>query len=105
MTVIYGEGIQTDEEWVEASVSAGFIERAGAGWMTLPDGKKLQGLKGVMAYFDDAPKVKEAIIQQVKDFEAGRIKSYIEQTDDNPTDDEVEEEMLRDEDIELDVEN
>lgn len=92
--VLFGKGLQVEEEWIELAVNAGFIEKAGAGWMTLDSGKKVQGMKCLLAYFEEDPDYKTSLIQKVKDYQSKTQASYVEEEDDEPTDDEVVEEYI-----------
>lgn len=89
MKIIYGKGLQIEEEWIEACVKSGIIGKGGAGWMTLPSGEKVQGMAALIDLLKDLPKLKEELISKVKAYELTSHANYIEEEEDNPTDDEV----------------
>ncbi len=39
----FGKGIQTELSWINFAIAYDVIKKAGAGWMTLPDGERVQG--------------------------------------------------------------
>jgi recombination protein RecA len=53
MKIIFGKGVQTKDEWIEFACKYDIIKKAGAGWMTMPDGTKKQGNDQALEYLKE----------------------------------------------------
>jgi recombination protein RecA len=72
-TFLFAEGagydqigiVDADLEILELAVKHGIVAKGGAGWYTLPNGKKMQGDKAVQEEFKNDPELLESITKQL----------------------------------------
>jgi recombination protein RecA len=63
----FGKGIQTERAWVDFAITYDVIKKAGAGWMTLPSGDRVQGKDKLVALFRDQPDLYKSIVDTTKE--------------------------------------
>ena len=67
LEIFFGQGIQVERSWVNFAIAYDVIKKAGAGWMTLPNGDRIQGLDKVVALFREQPELYQDIVKQTKE--------------------------------------
>lgn len=62
----FGKGIQIESAWVNFAIAYDVIKKAGAGWMTLPDGERIQGRDKLINHLRATPDVYKKIVEDTK---------------------------------------
>lgn len=65
---IYGYGIDKQKDLINEAILYGMIKAGGAGWLTLPNGIKLQGVDNVKKYLIDNDVYLSALEQKIKEY-------------------------------------
>jgi recombination protein RecA len=109
MRLIFGEGYDTENEWVRHMAKHDIIKKGGAGWYTV-NGEKMQGEKAVQAYLEDNPELYEeykektnsAILQKQEEKKTSRKGKANTKEEDKIVNEEPEEKVeLTTEEVEL----
>ena len=66
MKITFGEGYQTEEQWVSLMGDYGVIKKGGAGWFTLPSGEKCQGVPNLVNILNENLDLKEELIAKTR---------------------------------------
>lgn len=64
---IYGVGIDVQKDLINECVEAGILSKAGAGWLQLAEGVKVQGLDNAKQFLIDNPEFEQELINKLKE--------------------------------------